>query len=91
VVHSWSDADSCALISRCLARYGKVLVVDEVVDPARAPIEVLLKDLQLMVFSDGRHRGLQEYRQMFAEAGARLAATAPIGRNELLMEGVPAS
>ena len=91
VVHSWSDADSSALIGRCLARYGKVLVVDEVVDTVEAPIEVLLKDLQLMVFSDGRHRALEEYREMFAAAGARLAGSAPIGKNELLMEGVPAS
>ncbi len=87
VLHSWSDEDAVALLRRCLARFQRVIVVDEVVDAGDAPLGVLLKDLQLMVFSGGRHRALEEYRVLFERAGGVLVRQAPIGERELLMEG----
>lgn len=86
VVHSWSDDDAVALLRRCLARVDKVMVLDEVIEPAAATMENLLKDLQLMVFSGGRQRGLAEYRQLLERAGAEVQRLTPVGKQELLLE-----
>ncbi|WP_018785636.1 methyltransferase [Micromonospora sp. CNB394] len=85
VVHSWSDDDSARLIRRCLAHGERVLVVDEVLADAGLP--ALLKDLQLMVFSGGRLRTMEEYESLFARAGARLLRHQVIRPGELLFEG----
>lgn len=91
VLHSWSDDDSVALLRRCFAHGQRAIVVDEVIEPAGAPMNAVLKDLQLMVFSGGRLRSLEEYRRLFERAGAELVRSAPIRRGELLMEGVRSS
>jgi hypothetical protein len=91
VLHSWNDDDSVELLRRCLARYGRVIVVDEVIEPAEAPLDTLMKDLQLMVFSGGGHRNLADYRRLFERADAELLRHAPIGGQELLMEGLARS
>lgn len=91
VLHSWNDDDSVELLRRCLHRYGRVIVVDEVIEPAGAALDTLLKDLQLMVFSGGRHRSLADYRRLFARAGADLVRHASVGELELLMVGQAAA
>lgn len=87
VVHSWSDDDSVALLRRCFERVDQVLLLDEVVEPADATLDALLKDLQLMVFSGGRQRGLAEYRNLFGRAGADVDRVTPVGKREVLIEG----
>jgi hypothetical protein len=86
VLHSWTDDDSVELLRRCFTRCDRVIVLDEVIDPADAPLTAQLKDLQLMVFSGGRHRGLPEYRQLFERAGGTLVRHTPVGKQEQLME-----
>ncbi|MGC4813667.1 methyltransferase [Micromonospora sp. DT228] len=87
VVHSWSDDESVRLLGRCFAQTDRVLVADEVIDPDSAQMDALLKDLQLMVFSGGRLRSLEEYHELFARAGAKTVRHAPLSRNEVLVEG----
>ena len=86
VVHSWSDEDAAALLSRCFAQVDRVIVLDEVIEPAAGDLAALLKDLQLMVFSGGRQRSLAEYRQLLDRAGADVERTTPVGKQELLLE-----
>jgi hypothetical protein len=87
VLHSWSDEDSIILLRQCFRQYSKVIVVDEGVDLAEASLPALLKDLQLMVFSGGRLRGLEEYRSLFERAGGALVRSERVDGDEFLMEG----
>lgn len=87
VLHSWTDDESVELLRRCLAAAERVIVLDEVIEPAEASMDTHLKDLQLMVFSGGRQRGLEEYRRVFDRAGADLVRSTPVGKQEMLMEG----
>lgn len=87
IVHSWNDDDSVELLKRCFEKADRVIIVDEAIEPANASVPALLKDLQLMVFSGGRHRSLAEYGVLFERAGAKLVRHERIGKQELLMEG----
>lgn len=89
VVHSWDDDDSAQLLRRCFTQVDRVLVLDEVIEPETASMDALLKDLQLMIFSGGRQRGLQEYRRLFERAGGQLVEHTAVGKQELLMEARP--
>jgi hypothetical protein len=89
VVHSWSDEESVDILRRCFTRVDRVLLLDEVVEPAEATLDALLKDLQLMVFSGGRQRGLAEYRRLLAAAGAEVQRVSPVGKREVLLDACP--
>lgn len=86
VLHSWSDDDAVRLLRRCLDAGERVVVVDEVLGGADDSLPMLLKDLQLIVFSGGRQRTLDEYRQLADRAGGQIVRLVPVGRDEVLME-----
>jgi hypothetical protein len=85
VLHSWNDVDSARLLERCFEHADRVLIVDEVIETVELSTELLLKDLQLMVFSEGRQRRLEEYRNIIEHAGGALAQYVGVGNGELLM------
>jgi len=85
ILHSWNDVDSARLLKRCFEHADRVLIVDEVIETAELSTELLLKDLQLMVFSEGRQRRLDEYRNIIEQAGGALAHYVSVGHRELLM------
>ncbi|HUP60777.1 MAG TPA: methyltransferase [Thermoanaerobaculia bacterium] len=85
VLHSWNDLDSARLLERCFEHADRVLIVDEVIETSELSTELLLKDLQLMVFSEGRQRRLEEYRSIIEHAGGALAQYVGVGNRELLM------
>ena len=56
------------------------------VDARERSLTLLLKDLQLMVFSRGRQRTVADFEVLFDKAGARLVRHAPTGSGDVLME-----
>jgi hypothetical protein len=85
ILHSWSDEDAVGLLSRCLEHNAQVLIVDEVIDMAEPSTALLLKDLQLMVFSKGRQRRLGELHAIVEQTGATVVAETPLGNGEMLL------
>jgi SAM-dependent methyltransferase len=89
ILHSWNDADSVRLLASCLRYAERVVVVDEVIDTRHHVAQLLLKDLQLMVHTNGRQRTEGEFRALLAAAGADLVRVARTGLGDTVMEAVP--
>jgi len=69
---------------------GKLLVVDNVIQPGNdfAPGKFL--DLQMLIFPGGCERTEKQFRDLFAAAGWRLSRVIPTAVPESIVEGVPA-
>lgn len=86
ILHGLSDAEAARLVRRCFSHGKKVAVVDEVVEPdGSAPTELLVKDLQLMVFTSGRQRTFEEFANVIDSAGGRIDHVIEIRSHEMLM------
>jgi O-methyltransferase domain/Dimerisation domain len=93
ILHDWPD-DICVKILKACRKGvnagGKLLAVDNVIQPGNdfAPGKFL--DLQMLIFPGGRERTEKEFRELFAEAGWRLTRVIPLPVPESIVEGVPA-
>jgi O-methyltransferase domain len=93
IIHDWPD-DLCVKILQACRKGvnpgGKLLVVDNVIQPGNdfAPGKFL--DLQMLIFPGGRERTEKEFGQLFAAAGWRLTRIIPLPVPESIVEGVPA-
>ncbi len=90
VIHDWDDARSIAILRHCAQAMepdGKVLVIEALVPPGNDPSPVKFLDLQMLVMNGGRQRTEEEYRQLYAAAGLRLARVIPTGLEFSIVEG----
>jgi hypothetical protein len=92
IVHDWSD-EHCVKFLRntatVMAPNGRVLVVEHVVPPAGVPSFGKLLDLEMLVFTaGGRERTEAEFRDLFAQAGLRLARVVPLSAPVSVIEAV---
>jgi hypothetical protein len=77
IIHDWDDARAAQLLRNCRAAMvseGRVLVVDAVIDESPSALYGKLLDMEMLVLTPyGKERTEAEFRQLFAEAGLRLA------------------
>lgn len=77
IIHDWDDARAAQLLRNCRAAMvhgGKVLVVDAVIDEGPGALYGKLLDMEMLVLTPyGKERTAAEFRQLFSEAGLRLA------------------
>jgi len=77
ILHDWNDADCLRILGNCakaMANHAKLLVCEKIVPAGNAPAAVKTMDLVMLVQTDGgRERTEEEFRQLFARAGLRLA------------------
>ncbi len=76
ILHDWSD-DHCrkilGLIREQLPPHGRVLVCEQVLDPAPKPSPAKLLDIEMLAMTvGGRERTAAEFSDLFASAGLRL-------------------
>ncbi len=93
IIHDWPDDVCLKILKACrkgVNEGGKLLVVDNVIQPGNdfAPGKFL--DLQMLIFPGGRERTEKEFRELFAEAGWRLTRVISLPIPESIVEGVPA-
>jgi hypothetical protein len=92
VIHDWDDARSVRILRNCreaMARDGRVLVVDNVVQPGNGADSVKLMDVNMMVAAPGGlERTREEFRTLFGEAGLRLKRVIPTEASISILEGV---
>lgn len=76
ILHDWEDAD-CAGILRTLRRAApdsaRLLVIECIVGPANEDPESKLSDLNMLVGPGGRERTREEFAELLAAGGWRLA------------------
>ena len=93
IIHDWPD-DLCIKILRACRKGvnpgGKLLVVDNVIQPGNDFAPGKFMDLQMLIFPGGCERTEKQFRELFAAAGWRLSRVIPTAVPESIVEGVPA-
>ena len=92
ILHDWNDEECVKILANCRAAMnekGKVLIVDNVIDPGNDPSWGKLLDIQMLIIG-GRERTKKEFASMFAEAGLKLTRVVPTKGPLSIVEGVRA-
>jgi hypothetical protein len=93
IVHDWDDERATLLLRNCrraLAPGGRLLLVEMVIPGDNQPGPAQAMDLNMMVITGGRERTEDEYRQLLAGAGFRLAQVIPTHSPFSVLEAMPA-
>jgi hypothetical protein len=78
VLHHWNDEDCIKILSQCRNAIpsreegGKVIIIDILVEPSLGQIMFeaqLLMDLAMLVYTRGRQRNENDWRELFMKAG----------------------
>jgi len=93
IIHDWPDEGCVRILKACRKGVnpgGKLLVVDQVIQPGNdfAPGKFL--DLQMLIFPGGCERTEKQFRDLFAEAGWRLSRIIPTRAPDSIVEAIPA-
>ncbi|WP_037970549.1 methyltransferase [Streptosporangium amethystogenes] len=92
VLHDWDD-DACVRILRncrkALRPGGRVLVMELLIDKVGTPGLGPLMDLNMLALSTGRERSLNEYENLFEQAGLTPTRTMPSASLVSVLELVP--
>jgi hypothetical protein len=95
LIHDWDDDRACRILRNCrdaMATGGKVLVVERLISNDHLKERMLLpNDMEMMVTVGGKERTENEFRELFAEAGLRVARViGPISATaHVIIEGEP--
>jgi hypothetical protein len=93
IIHDWPDGLCIQMLKACRASVnagGKILVVDNVIQPGNNFSPGKFLDLQMLIFPSGHERTEQQFRDLFAAAGWRLTRIIPTVIPDSIVEGVPA-
>jgi hypothetical protein len=92
ILHDWDDERSVKILANCRAamnQKGKILVVDNVIQPGNEPAWGKLLDIQMLVIG-GRERTKKEFAAIFGEAGLKVTRVVPTTCPLSIVEGVRA-
>jgi hypothetical protein len=93
IIHDWPDDLCVRILQACrngVNAGGKLLVVDNVIQPGNAFAPGKFLDLQMLIFPGGRERTEKEFCELLTSAGWRLTRVIPTAAPESIVEGVPA-
>jgi hypothetical protein len=92
IIHDWDDERALAIlrnIRKAIQPSGRLLIVEVIIAPGNEPSYGKLLDLEMLVIPGGRERTSDEYRDLFAGAGFRLAEIHQTTAPTSIIEGVP--
>jgi hypothetical protein len=93
IIHDWPDDLCVKILSACRKGVnpgGKLLVVDNVIQPGNDFSPGKFLDLQMLIFPGGCERTEKQFRDLFTAAGWRLSRIIPTAASDSIVEGVPA-
>ncbi len=93
IIHDWPDEECVNILRACRKGVnpgGKLLVVDNVIQPGNDFAPGKFMDLQMLIFPGGCERTERQFRELFAAAGWQLSRVIPTAVPESIVEGVPA-
>jgi len=91
IIHDWDDERSTVILKNIhavLPANGRVLVVENVIEPGNAPAFGKLLDLTMLVLPGGKERTAEEYRTLYAAAGFKLTRIVPTKADVSVIEGI---
>jgi hypothetical protein len=93
IIHDWPD-DLCIKILQACRKgvnpSGKLLVVDNVIQPGNDFATGKFLDLQMLIFPGGCERTDKQFRDLLAASGWRLTRIIPTAAADSIVEAVPA-
>jgi copper chaperone CopZ len=92
IIHDWPDELCVKILTACrkgVNAGGKLLVVDNVIQPGNHFSPGKFLDLQMLIFPGGCERTEKQFRDLFAAAGWRLSRIIPTAAADSIVEGVP--
>ncbi|HKP71404.1 MAG TPA: methyltransferase [Pyrinomonadaceae bacterium] len=93
IIHDWDDERAVKILQNIRAAMnpdGKVLIVETVVPASDEPHYSKLLDLEMLASPGGAERTAEEYRDLLAAAGLRLARIVPTKSPFSIIEAVKA-
>ena len=84
IIHDWDDERAAAILRTCrraMGDHGTLLILDAVVPPGVAGtsaefVQALRRDVNMMAWTGGLERTAEEFGELLAAAGFRLARDA---------------
>ncbi|HEY2864674.1 MAG TPA: methyltransferase [Casimicrobiaceae bacterium] len=90
IIHDWDDADCLRILANCsraMSDGATLLVCEKVVPAGNDPSYAKTMDLVMLALTHGgRERTEQEFRDLFARAGLRLARIVPTRADNSILE-----
>jgi O-methyltransferase/methyltransferase family protein len=93
ILHDWPDDVCIKILKACRKAVnpgGKLLIVDNVIQPGNDFAPGKFIDLQMLIFPGGCERTEKQFRDLFEAAGWKLSRVIPTAAAESIVEGVPA-
>jgi hypothetical protein len=93
ILHDWNDQHCVEILRTCreaMDGSGRILVVDAVVPPGNELHPAKVMDILMMLLVEGRERTEEEFRELFQQAGLKLAKVVPTPSVLSIVEGEPA-
>ncbi len=91
IIHDWPDGPCVEILKACrkgVNAGGKLLVVDNVIQPGNDFSPGKFLDLQMLIFPGGRERSEKQFRDLFATSGWKLSRIIPTSAMDSIVEGV---
>ena len=80
IVHDWDEDHAVTILRNCRDAMGdgsRLLLVESVVPPGDAPHPAKILDMVMLAFTEGMERSEEQYAELVARAGLRLARVIP--------------
>jgi hypothetical protein len=93
IIHDWPDDLCVKILTACRKGVnpgGKLVVVDNVIQPGNDFSPSKFLDLQMLIFPGGRERTAKQFGELFTAAGWKLSRIIPTAAADSIVEGVPA-
>ena len=92
IIHDWSDKPAVAILKNCrraMDLNGKLLLVEQVLDPLRPKPATALLDLTMLAVVGGRERTAEEYDMLLTYAHLKLSRIIPTTSPFSIIEATP--
>jgi hypothetical protein len=92
VLHDWDDDKARTILQVCrraMSAHARLLIVETLVAPGNTPCHAKELDLLMMVYTGGRERTGQEYRELLDAAGFALERTMATASTMSIIEAKP--
>jgi hypothetical protein len=93
IIHDWPDESCIKILKACRKGVhpgGKLLVVDDVIQPGNDFYPGKFLDLQMLIFPGGKERTEKQFRELFAAGGWKWSRVVPTATPICIVEGIPA-
>jgi hypothetical protein len=93
IIHDWPDDLCLKTLKACRKGVnpgGRLLVIDNVIQPGNDFSPGKFLDLQMLIFPGGCERTEKQFSALFAAAGWRLSRIVPTKTTDSIVEGIPA-